>query len=457
MKKLILLAIPVFLILIFPAHATQLSSCAFTTGSGYYELQSDIRATQGNGFTSTDCIDIVDNNVILNLNGHSITNANNTLSIGIAVGSNLHNVTIENGNIGGWTSFNDSASIVVNRGDNILVKNIVMSNSTLCAELTNTSVSFIVDVCDSPISEVGIFGNLLNNSQFVINSNSKFFPVYFVNVSNSYVRGNLQSNSIIVQNSTQSPSYFAFIWNTLANIGFLLNPSGVNVNVVDANVLTNAISQPKGFGFVAFNSTNVTYDNMNTIGVVAGFVVDGYSVNNTLSRLTIDKGFASTVDLYLGKNATNNNLCEITGKIFDDCGGTSATFPNECASKHNVMFADCASLTAFVNGTNNSYYPQTASIQNIFLTPLIPNLQVANYPVVTFLFTPFVLITLMICGIGVYLANWSHNNQFGMFFVFGSVTFLGIALLFSIWFSFIFVIVGGYIFLRYRSGEKNEG
>jgi hypothetical protein len=418
------------------ANATDVTECIGTSGAGYYRLINDIFVDTDPMHTGNSCIDIANHNVVFDLNDYGIYSRNQTFLSGILVRGNIKNVTIMNGFIGDFLniSTNDMSAITVSCGGyecrNITISNVKISNSSIGIYLRNvTDLRISGSAFDVPNGKFGIWANYIYNSSINAFARANTYALVLGNSENSFISGHYDTNVIttIEKNITGID---------LINI--------ITLGLIPARVIgTETVQkQAEGLGIYIYNNSNVVFQDVSAIGLIQGIYVKN-SNKNTFARIDLPlsnkKSGGKFGGLYLDPTSIENILCEVTGLIIDDCNQLILT--STCASKKNYYFDSCANV--FLNTT----FGYKEEMQNIFLTPLIPQLTVPEYPFITFITTPFFLSMFVATGISIGVAI-KTNAKFGVYTLLILVSLLAMVQLSTFWFSFIFVVIMGVVLLN---------
>jgi hypothetical protein len=428
MKKS-LIAFLLFL-LVFPSYskATDVTDCLSTYGSGYYRLINDIFVDGDLLGTGNSCIDIANNNVVFDLNDYGIYNRNQTFLSGVLVRSNLKNVTIMNGYIRDFLNIatNDISAITVSCGlygcENIVISNVKISNCSIGGYFRNiTNLRISASAFDNPNGKIGIWANYIYNSSINAFSRANTYALILGNSNSTFISGHYDTN--VITSVERNVTGFDF-WNFIS--WGLIPPKVFGTETVQ--------KQAEGIGIYSYNNSNNVYQDVSAIGLIQGIYAKNSNLN-TFARIDLPLSNKKTGGkfggIYLDPTSIENNLCEITGLILDDCNQLILT--STCASKKNYYFDTCANI--FVNTT----FGVKQEMGNIFLTPLIP-IVIPNYPFVSFLTTPFFLSMFISTMVSIYV-TMKTNAKFGLYSLLIIVSLLAMVQLATFWFSFIFIVI----------------
>lgn len=439
MKKVIFIL--VFLSL-FPviALSTDVATCFSTSSSGYYRLTQDIYADGSYIGTGNSCIDIANHNVVFDLNNYGIYNRNQTTLVGILVRAGVRNFTLQNGLVSDFlnTSTNDIAGILVgglgNNVDNLRIGNVRVTNSSIGLWVKNITNSNIQIAIDNPTGKFGLIGDWVYNSSFTVFSRSQLYAGIMRNISSSQMTGHFDTDVIITENQTTI-------------LGNVLN--FITLGLIPASISTTQVQyQSKGIALTLWNSTDTLYKDISATGLVQGIYCGEFSRNNTFGRIDLpfsDKNKGGKFGgVYLTPNCFNNTLCEIKGVLVDDCNQLS--FAWACPTKNNVLSESCQNIFAI------SGIEQKQTLDQMFLTPIFPTIDIPAYPFVKYLTTPLFLSVFIITAISVGVALLTKKAMFGV------ATFLGLMVIISIliklyWVGLVLGVIVGYAVFK-EWGEK---
>ena len=453
-----------FLSFISPSLAIPVTECFATNSSGFYQLTQNIFA-DGSFISSSACIDIANDNVVLDLNNYGIYNTNQTVGVGIRVRVNQNNVTIQNGLVSDFQSPSLDLGCIAIGGlggywdRNIKIKNVIAQNCSIGLWVTYVSGSSFQVGIDNPQSQYALIGDYIDNSSLVITAKSQNWAGILRNISNSHVSGRFDTNVIIQKNQSTI-------------IGSLFGWTGLFPSTVTTETIS---TQTQGMGLVLWNSTNTVYQDIMAYGLVQAIYCGQFSANNIFARVVVPSG-VSNADymgkIYLTEDCINNQLCEVSNNILtnapavlDDCGVTWGGLWNyvtpipwnsssQCISKNNTVYSSCWSLDQLSFITNEG----VVSLSAYFTTPLIPSISgyLPQYPFLAFLTTPFFLSVAGILIASVFIAIKTKKPMFGIFALISMTVFFSF-IIGLWWFGVIIGVISGYIiWQKDLAGSEHE-
>ncbi len=303
-----------------------ITGCGTIFKPGIYNVQENIDMNNYilTQFTSSPCITLNANNVTLDCNNYSITNAN----IGIYVGNHT-NDTVRNCNIQ-----NTKYGLILYNASPANLTNITLKHNSAIGLLINSSLGDIINKLDIQYSKYGVYldnspSSTINN--FKVTNNT--YGVYLSNsLDNSFANGFTFNNTMVdiyansnatigavadlMQHSncgitdavwailggcqqqisvTPPFKYSESLCATIKLSGvYLLNTNIVNVgsncfNIIRNNTILNCKNH------VILGTSNIQH---------SGIIIDALN-NVTITNCTIE-GFGSGI--YINKNATNINI-----------------------------------------------------------------------------------------------------------------------------------------------------
>jgi hypothetical protein len=433
MKSVLFTLTTIFSLLFFIniSLAVSVTDCQTINSAGYYELVNPITALIQSEANS--CIVIKSSNVFFNMKDYTITGKNNTnggVYTGILIESGNSNITIQNGIVQNFTyeSAGSGLSVIcgVSGCSKINIINLKLIDNNIGLNLLNVSDSNFQVANDNPSFDSGLTILDVSNSTFSVFSRSKTYAGIFTNLTYSKIVGHFDTNIIETENQTTLLGYI--------DIFHLLPPT----------VTTKTIqTQSKGIGLMLWNTSNSIIQDVSGIGLIQGVSAETSS-NNIFAR--IDLALSGKYiggkfgGLWLGQESYNNQICEIKGLIVDDCN--QLLLSSSCSKKNNTFYDTCS------NVFNASTLGTKQSIQDLYLTPLAPNLKVANYPFVTFLTTPFFLVMLIITSVSILVAKITKNGQIGVYTMVILVLLTSMVFFSTLVFGLIFVVIIGFILMK---------
>ena len=236
-----------------------LSGCGTANSAGLWTLTEDI-----NDGSTTTCVVISSDDVILDCQGHLINTTNDGVgSIGISI--NLRdNITIQNCEISNWGNAIFEGGIRVDTSTNLVFKNILFEKNRDGIYLNTASDSIFTNITFSSSDSTGILGFGASNNNF---SNVKFLS----NLGNgiSFISSN--SNKFTDLEMISSGAHGISLSGSDSNSFDFFNLSGnsnFGANIVsdsDFNIFTN--------GHISSNTNeNVFIDDLASTGNIFNYV-----------------------------------------------------------------------------------------------------------------------------------------------------------------------------------------
>lgn len=262
-----------------------LSGCAIINAGGSYQLNQSITIGDGN-----NCFNVTVSNVIIDLNGFTISNASAVNASAVSV-QGVNNFTVKNGKI-----VNSSQPIFINGSTNVSVVNISLVNAS-------SQGIYIFDA-----DKVSVINNDLNVTP--IGSN---YGLNLQNVTNASVKNNLVYNfgGVGIATTSGSGDNFTMINNSVSfgnNYGIYTPSSGINIT---NNTVFN-ITGGSGIFIVTLTTdlveSNEIYNNQIGIDVSTdrNSVIRGNNIHdNSLYGIRV---FSSPNFTALNNNLTSNNV-----------------------------------------------------------------------------------------------------------------------------------------------------
>jgi hypothetical protein len=163
LTKLLLLA-PMLPLFAMSGFAITIGSLPYTIKKpGTYTLDRNLSYS---GAGDTNAITVTASNVVLDLNGYTLTGTNTTIAI---FGGGIKNVTVQNGTITGF-----SVGVDFDSGSQELLQNLTVSNATAaCIELINSTSGTIQNCFILGNSSSGVDGIYLGGCQGIVVKNNQ--------------------------------------------------------------------------------------------------------------------------------------------------------------------------------------------------------------------------------------------------------------------------------------------
>lgn len=449
MKEKLFFAFGIVLFLLFVSNvnANYITKCTDIVASGTYIIENDFSARNSSDHLGTACIYIDADNVTLDFNNHIITNENNSwINEAVRINDNNVNIKIKSGTIRNFTKNDTGVGIYTQGGwttgiENLVIENMILIDNDFGIFLNNVSNSQIQAAIDQPLSTIGLDVWLVRNSTFSLFTRANTFGAVFRNMSNSTVTGHFDTDVIITRNEST--------WlGTIDYFGLL--PASITTTVTQ--------TQSKGIALMCWNCSNNLFIDISAIGLIQGIDLGDYSTRNILGRISLPLSGTHTGGqfggVWLGENSKFNILCEIDGNVKDYCEGGIIVWPfsliSRCDYKSNVIYESCSNI---FDPAGTGIAPET-TISTALLTPLLPNIQSEYYSFVSFLTTPFFLVTFLIILLSLYIAKSTNNATFGLYTLMFLIIILTAISFTTFWVGFIFAIVIG--FILYKTGAKDK-
>lgn len=314
------------------------SACANITEAGTYELIQDI-------YSSSTCINIFSNDVILDMKGYTLTDNDLGTNYGININGYNH-TTIKNG-------------FIVDFGDGIHILNSNENN------ITNISIT--------SFNSYGIYISASNNNSFFnVITNEGGEGIYLLD-SNYNNFNNVESNGNIVSGINLLTSSYNIFNNVLVQLNNFMGLFGDGIKLdsdSDNNILNNVTSYSNGVNGIFVKSSNNTFLNLNTTSNPTNYnYVFGSNnkliFNNSYGSIKINGvDFDITNDLSLDGNyiSISQNSAFINSSYYTQLQNNDAviTLVNVGANALPVVFRDgtrCVGcvLSSF-NGAGNTIF-----------------------------------------------------------------------------------------------------
>jgi len=360
-KKTVGCLILAFLLLLPLAKAdTYLTDCAVldTSGETYYLMQDIINST-----TSSACMLILADNVILDCQGHIIDGIDSSNTYGIYVSHDSEtatNITIKNCTLTDW----DYGIYLQNSSSNNLDNITASSNIYAGIYLENSNSNNLISITsnlNSPDNGYGIYLDWSNSNNLInITANSNNVGIMIDNANYSNL-----SNIIVDSNSNLGVYLSTSNSNNLINItahnSSAHNSScGIEIDFSDSNVLSNIIANSNSYGMCFYSSNyNIINDSIiqdNEYGVYLYYTGTANLLYNNLFNNTNNFYFYATVypnywntTRQVGTRIYSNGT-EIGGNYWTNPEGTG--YSDTCTDADKDGFCD----DPYVLNANNTDY-----------------------------------------------------------------------------------------------------
>lgn len=262
-----------------------ISACGtLYAGLGTYTLTASITGISGT------CFSVSDSNVILNMNGYTISSVANPTGDGIYVPSGRTNFRVENGTIKNFQNginFDGNAYSTIN--------NMTITNNTLYGiYVHNAAPNNIIENSNLSLNTYeGIYFDSYSNDNLIFNNT----------ISKNILRSGMVINTNSVRNNV---SYNKIVSNNLTGVWSLSNSNIIAYNNLSYN----------GYGaYLSSNSLNIINNNNILNNIHSGITVSTSSQYNTINNNVANNNPES--GLYLNINANYNN---VTNNIFNSNG-----------------------------------------------------------------------------------------------------------------------------------------
>ncbi len=406
MKKGVILLV-LFILIINLSYAIDITSCQVIASAGVYNLNQSLVSTNG-----TSCISIASNDVLLNLNGFSISNSTNTNHAALNLSSIASNVTVTNGTLN-----NSYYGLVLKTVNNSQINNLLITSNSHTGIVTFTSSGFYNNISFNNITNNinwGIFLSTMSNNTLdhnIISFNGSSEGMRFTTSSFNNITNN------IIGNVSTGISIFTLAADNFLNNNLIINTSSTGISILSArnNITNNIINNSGQFGInFASGGQNSTLINNSINNNIAGGIRIGGSKfinleNNTLKNNT----YGITVAINSDSNNITGNIIESSGQagiIIQDTAKNSLISLNTISGDttglaSGIYLTTLNNPNKVLNNTieNNTYgiyvnYSNSSNITN-------NNINNNNYGVYTFVSSNNTL----------YFNNINNNNISGIF------------------------------------------
>lgn len=400
-------------------------TCRDINVSGTYTLSNDINATRDN------CIDIQVSNVVLDLNGHDIngwlTGFDTAIDISGNSTSNIENVTVQNGRILYFSS-DVQPSLRSWYGAGIGLTGLLFYGNEWGIDMRYQSNSShitrsVITECNVTASGTyGLYAGLTYGLDILENNFDNInYDMYLVSYEQGFINETVVGN--IPVNSTYCTDELTEWWGipyTATTCVFTASYNGASYGIYCQDCLNNTFVQNHVYGSIRdFYLTGDSWGNR-------------YYFNNFYAKPSLFNGLyltATTLDNYGCHNwgtiidFGSNNLFELV--CAEEYSGAICTTGYFCIDSETLGFVNSAcgyDNTTYCNSgcvsQGNTSYCQGATGQQQ-ATDSFLNLgsYVGGFVWIDYLFTPFMLVTLMLLGVASYIASRFRESAGTIFIV----------------------------------------
>ena len=371
-------------------HDAGVGSCQAITSAGDYWLTSDLSGapTSAAPTIAKACIVIGGENILLDCNGHKISNNGTSNSYGIFLNASAKNATLRNCSsilnytygVGTYGTSSDPAEEIVISNVTVInnskygfymnyAKNVTISGSTAMGnysqnESDNIAGFYLLSSYNNTIENSSAYGNTVDFYLKISENNTLFnndaydaydSGIYLTSANGNNLTGNRVYNNTAHDNTRGIYLYSSSNKNNLFNNTAYSNSQGLRLDSSSSNNLSNNTLYNNFYGFYLYSSTKNTFTNNTAYNNSYGFFLYYDSNYNSIFNNT---AYNNTHGFHFVSSSNYNNLSNNTA--YDNSFGFSIRDSSSNNLSNNTAYGNTLGFYIYQYAYGNNLFNNTA-------------------------------------------------------------------------------------------------